>query len=378
MAKVLILYVDAGHGHRKVAEAVGEELKSRTIPELHVEIADALEKTNWMFRRSYSQIYFRLVLWVPWLWGFFYYVLNVPFVYFLVAPLRSLWNQLQSQKLRNYLKVERFDLILFTHFFPAEVSATAKRKGQIQSKLITIVTDVIPHCVWQNPGTDYYWMMAEESVEVLAERGVPRNQICAKGIPVSCEFLKQNDVVALRNRFGLKPGRLTILFTSGSFGIGPTEAVLDSFKELGEKIQVLVICGKNRVLFETLNQKRFSFPVILFGFVDNMYEIMSVADLLIAKPGGATTCESLIKKLPMIIMSPIPGQESYNAQWLLSHRAAFKINRMTDIKNVIAQILQQPNVLESAKQAVERIAKPCATADVADFILEQLKNPECR
>ena len=376
MAKVLILYVDAGHGHRKVAEAVGAELKSRNIPGLQIEIADALERTNRLFHRSYPQVYFRLVLWVPWLWGFFYYILNLPLVYFFVAPLRSAWNWLQSQNLRGYLKAGQFDVILFTHFFPAEVSATVKRKGLVHSKLITIVTDVIPHCVWQNPGTDYYWVMAEESADVLVQRGVPRSQILPMGIPVSLEFLKQNDVSVLRNKFGLKPGRLTILFTSGSFGIGPTEAVLDSFKEIGEQIQVLVVCGKNKTLFETLNQKLFPFPVIILGFVENMPELMSVADLLIAKPGGATTCESLVKKLPMVITSPIPGQESYNAKWLLGHHAAFEINHTSEIKDVVVKIINQPNLLEAARNVIEQIAKPRAAADIADFILTQLRSME--
>ncbi len=371
MTKILILYVEAGHGHRKVAEAVEKELRSRNQSDLHIEIADALEKTNWLFRRSYPQIYFLLVLWAPWLWGFFYFLLNLPAVYFLIAPVRSLWNWLQSGTLRQYLTSGQFDFILFTHFFPAEVCATAKKRGKLNAQLITIVTDVIPHTVWQNMGTDSYWVMAEESVKVLVRRGVARQQIYSKGIPVSSEFLQKNDLSVLKEKFGLKPNRLTILFTSGSFGIGPTEAVLDSFRELGNQIQALVICGRNRTLFESLNQKRFSFPVTLFGFVDNMHEMMSVSDLLIAKPGGATMCESLVKKIPMVIMSPIPGQESYNANWLLSHQAAFQITNPSEIKDIIVRIVNQPGLLDSMREAINRIARPRATSDIADFLLRK-------
>lgn len=374
MTKVLILYVEAGHGHRKVAEAVERELRARNRPDFHIEISDALEKTSRFFRCSYPKIYFYLVLWVPWLWGLLYYLLNFPAIYFLIAPVRSLWNWFQSGKLRQYLESEKFDLILFTHFFPAEVCATAKKRGKLNAQLITIVTDVIPHTVWQNPGTDLYWVMAEESVEALLRRGVAHEQICPKGIPVSSEFLETNNSIVLKNRFGLKPNRLTILFTSGSFGIGPVEAVLNSFQEFGDQIQVLVICGKNRTLFGSLNQKRPSFPLTLFGFVNNMHEMMSVSDLLIAKPGGATMCESLVKKIPMIIMSPIPGQESYNAKWLLSHQAAFQIAHSAEVKDIVSRILNQPSLLVSMRQAIERIAKPRATSDIADFILERSKN----
>ncbi len=369
MAKILILYVDAGQGHRKVAEAVAEELRSRNILGLQIEVFDALKKTNWLFRRSYPFTYHHMVMWVPWLWGFFYYFTNLRAVYFLIAPLRSFWNWLQSGTLRHYLKQKRFDCIVFTHFFPAEVCATTKKKGLLNSKLITLVTDVIPHAVWQNPGTDHYWVMADESVTALTKNGILPSQIHAGGIAVSSEFLKKLDVPALKSKFGLHPDRLTILFTSGSFGIGPTEAVLNSLEPLGNGVQALVVCGNNQVLFSSLNQKRFSFPVILFGFVNNMYELMSVADLLVAKPGGATTCESLVKNLPMVIMSPIPGQESYNAEWLVNHKAAFQIKDTNEIKDIVSKILNQRDVLNSMRQAIKGIAKPQASRDIADFIL---------
>src|SRR3990167_4267396 len=133
MTKVLLLYVEAGHGHRKVAEAIAEELKSRNFPELHIEVLDALAKTNKLFQKSYPQIYYQLVVLVPWLWGFFYHLINLRWVYFFISPLRSIWNWLQSKKLREYVKTKRFDFILFTHFFPAEVCASLKRKGDLDS-----------------------------------------------------------------------------------------------------------------------------------------------------------------------------------------------------------------------------------------------------
>ncbi|MBI4357845.1 MAG: hypothetical protein HY584_00975 [Candidatus Omnitrophica bacterium] len=373
MSKVLILYVEAGHGHKKVAEAVRDELRSRNVPGLSVDIFDALRKTNWLFRNFYPKAYYFLVIFAPWLWGFFYYVTNLPMIYGLIAPIRTLWNWIQSSNLRAYLEREQFDFILFTHFFPAEVSATAKQKGRLRATLITIVTDVIPHAVWINPGTDSYWVMAEESRQRLLRSGVSEDQIYPNGIPISREFITTNDRPALEKKLGLQPNRLSILFSSGSFGIGPTEQVLDSFRDLRDQIQVLVVCGNNRSLYGSLSGKQFPFPLILFGFVDNMHEIMSVSDLLIAKPGGATTCESLAKKLPMIILEPIPGQESYNAEWLIKRRAAFGMDRPGTIKDLVQEMIQNPELLASAKKAIEEIAKPHAASDLADFIAEHSK-----
>jgi processive 1,2-diacylglycerol beta-glucosyltransferase len=371
MTKILILHVEAGHGHRKVAEAIQEEIQSRNLPDVEVEVLDALTRTNWLFQKTYPQVYFQLVLWAPWLWGFFFYFSHLKLIYALIAPLRFLWNRFQSGKLRAYLKEKRFDTILFTHFFPAEVCASAKARGEIDAELITIVTDVIPHRVWQNPGTDEYWVMAEESAQALKKQGVSELQIHVGGIPISKKFLEPYNRNELKIKYGFNSDGLTMLFTSGSFGIGPTEATLDSFSEFGNRIQALVVCGKNDHLYNRLKERAYSFPVVVFGFVDNMHEIMSCADLLIAKPGGATMCESLAKGIPIIISGAIPGQESYNAEWLLKHQAAFQMKTVGDIKNLVSKILEQPQVLETTKQGIGNIAKPFAAREVANFLFNR-------
>ena len=373
MAKALFLYVNAGFGHRKVAEAVYRELALRREDGLELEIFDALQKTNFLFQSSYSSLYHWMVMRASWLWGFCFSLTGAPFIYPLISPLRTIWNWFQSFELRRYLQEGKYDHIIFTHFFPAEVCATLKRKGKIKSNLITIVTDVIPHRVWINPGTDHFWVMAEESAKILTARGVHPNQIHIKGIPISTHFLEPVDRAAIRKKLELKEHRLTVLFSGGSFGMGPTEEVLNSFSELKDKVQAIVVCGQNKILLHALNSKKFSFPVRLFGFVENMHELMSASDLLVAKPGGATTCESLVKGLPMIMTSPIPGQESQNAEWLASHRAAFKVTSPSEITTIVKRMAQNPESLELVRSAIQTIAKPNATKDLADFILKQTR-----
>src|SRR3989338_2049438 len=128
MTKILILHVEAGYGHRKVAEALAEEFQSQRDPELYVEVLDALKKTNRSFENFYTRFYYSTVRWVPWLWSFFYFLTDWPFLYLLIRPIRSAGNQFYSKPLQAYLEKEKFDFIIFTHFFPAEVCATLKRK----------------------------------------------------------------------------------------------------------------------------------------------------------------------------------------------------------------------------------------------------------
>ena len=41
---------------------------------------------------------------------------------------------------------------------------------------------------------------------------------------------------------------------------------------------------------------------------------MSISDLVVTKPGGLTTTESLASGLPIVAINPIPGQEEKNAE----------------------------------------------------------------
>jgi processive 1,2-diacylglycerol beta-glucosyltransferase len=369
--RVLVLYTDAGHGHQKSAEAIREELEADNLSNITIEVSNALDRTNPLFKRFYPAIYFRLILWAPWLWGFFFYATNAKVFYFFIKPLRSIWNYLQSAPLRRYLKEKNYDYVLSTHFFASQVSARLKRKKEIKSHIITIVTDVVPHRVWFNDGSDTYWVMAEDSAKVLRSFGCPSEMIKVGGIPISKQFLTRYHRPLLQTKFGLEHGRDTLLFSSGSFGLGPTAQILDSLVDFPKPLQVIVVCGNNQTLFTQLSRKKYPFPLALFGFVNNMHELMSVADLLIAKAGGMTTCESLAVNLPMILTSSIPGQETGNTNWLLARKAAVQAERPDQARRLIEEILTQPCRLEVLKNAARAIAKPHAAAEIIDFMLIQ-------
>ncbi len=373
MKKILILHVEAGYGHKKVAESIAEAFRAMKRSDLTIEIADALDRTNPSFKKSYPRIYFQMVKWAPWLWGWFYYGTNHPWVTMLMRPFRRFWNWINSKALENWLCQQQFDVIVFTHFFPAEVCASLKREGKLRSLLVTVVTDVIPHSVWQNEGTDVYWVMADESREALLRRDPMLTQIEVKGIPISSIFSAPVDAAQTRSKLGLSNNRFTILLTSGSFGIGPTEQILTLLNQWKDKIQAIVVCGQNKKLYQNLNGKKFSFPLVLLGFVNNMHELMSVSDLMFAKPGGATMCESLAKNLPMLMMSPIPGQETYNARWLVRHGAAFELRTPDDITKIMPKIFGAPEFVSSLRAAILSIAKPNASRDLVDYILDKLK-----
>lgn len=372
--RITVLHASAGHGHAKAAEAVKEGLVACGVPESEVTVIDALEETPAWFRKGYTSSYYFSVKHLPQMWGCAYALMDQNWFYnFVGAPARKWVNDFVAERLIRRISSEAPEVIVCTHFLSPEVVGRAKIRGRLDSRLITVVTDFIPHRFWTNPGTDHYWVMSEEGKRMLESRAVPSGKITAGGIPVSLKFRPQDAKSEARRKEGLDPARFTLLITSGSFGLGPTEEVMKTLREFGDRIQVIVVCGKNQDLFQTLKKESYPFRMRLYGFVSHMDELMEAGDLVIAKPGGATTSECLAKGIPMVIVEPIPGQEAGNARLLKERNAAFFLGEPKDIRVILKGILDYPEVLAEKKKSIRRLARPDAAVDLAQFLMGQLK-----
>ena len=130
--------------------------------------------------------------------------------------------------------------------------------------------------------------------------------------------------------------------------------------------QFLVVAGRNpelesaarKVLAET------GLAGAVHGFIGNMDALMDAADLVISKPGGLTTAEALVKKLPMIIINPIPGQEAKNTEYLLSQNVAVEAEDLESILSRKAAEDPTPEAMAMSRERHERVR--AAMANLTD------------
>ena len=371
--RVVIFHASAGHGHQKAAEAVREGLLAEGVPEKEILLRDALDDTPPWFKKYYTSLYYYSVKHTPNLWGATYHLAEHPWLYEIIGRrVRRLINGGMAKRLVELLLREKPQAVICTHFMSPEVVGHLKSSGRFDTFLISAVTDFVPHTFWVNPGTDHYWVMSDEGKENLLRRGLLPERVTAGGIPISLRFRPQNKGKEIRRREGLDLNRFTLLITSGSFGLGPANEVLRCLQEFSEKIQVLVVCGNNQRQYDLLRNGHFPFPIKVYGFVSNMDELMEASDLLIAKPGGATTSESLAKGIPMVVLEPIPGQETGNAHLLRERNAAFFLGKPEDIRIILKGIFDYPQVLEEKMRAIHKLAKPDAAIDLARLVLSKI------
>ena len=99
-----------------------------------------------------------------------------------------------------------------------------------------------------------------------------------------------------------------------------------------------------------------------------MPDLMEASDLMIAKSGGSTTSESLAKNLCMVVMSPIPGQETRNAKLLRDSDASFFLQKPSQISGIMQGILSDPSLMVRKQRAIAGLSRP----DAADNLVQML------
>jgi processive 1,2-diacylglycerol beta-glucosyltransferase len=370
--KILLVYATAGIGHKKAAMAVKKAYEEMNLPGVEVALIDALDYTNDFFRWSYLQSYLLMVNKLPTFWGLSYYLTDIPFIDLFVSYIRRINNWANSKKLVNYILDTKPDVIISTHFFASEVIADLKQKSLVLSKLVTIVTDYRLHAWWVCEGTDAYVVASEDTRRDLEARKVDPSKIKVMGIPIEPVFSKSLDRPKIFKETALRDDLFTILVIGGGFGVGPIEGIVKVIAGIPRELQAVVVCGHNAELERRIRslKDQYKLNMKVLGFIDNVYEYMDISDVLITKSGGITVSESLAKDIPLIVISPILGQETGNCAFLVRNKAAVKVNKLYDLKDALEGLISDPVKLDEMKEAIKRIAKPLAAYDVAKFTYE--------
>lgn len=371
-AKILVLSASVGAGHLRAAEAVELALRE-TAPEATIRNVDVLTCTNAAFRRIYGQAYLDLVNKAPHVLGYFYDHMDKPRrADSKRDALRGMVEKLNLGDLCDLLECDPstgagWDAVVNTHFLPASILARMRKKRKVKTPHMTVTTDFETHRLWVNQPCDHYTTATDEGAAYLGHWGVPQEDISATGIPIHPIFARPKDRDECRRRQGVEGKRPVVLQLAGGFGVGPVERIFQSIVGMKTAVELVVVAGKNAAAKKKLEAARVPdhHRVKVLGFTDQMDELMAAADVVVSKPGGLTTSETLARGAAMVIVNPIPGQESRNSDYLLENGAAIKVNNLPTLAHKLEALLQDEPRLRQLRDNARRIARPQAAFDVA-------------
>ncbi len=362
MPRLLLLSASAGAGHNRAAEAVHESARAY-CPGVETEWVDSLKYTNRLFARLYEKSYVWMASYSPSLWGILYKQAGKNVERRKLDKLVELHDRLTYRKLIERVEAFRPDAILCTHFLPGNV-VLAKKVGV---PVYFVVTDFDAHALWVNRKASGYFVASDEVKVQLARYGYPADRVRVTGIPIHPAFAQEAPP---------RPeGGPRLLFMSGGFGMGHMEEALERLLEIRVPFGLTVVAGKNEKMRRRLAAVAGPRAEV-HGFVTNVHELMARSDLIITKAGGLTVSECLARRLPMVVFSPIPGQEECNADFLLEHGCAVKARTLDVLDFKVLELLENPARLDMMKRACGAVARPFAGRDVLRHVLDE--NPPRR
>lgn len=300
MKKILIFYASYGGGHLSAARSIKEYLENN-YPDYEISLVDCVKYINNALNKVSTTAYNEMAKKAPWAWGKLYTKSEGG----VIAKVSSASNKILSFKLNKLLQDFKPDLIISTHFFGSQMCSILKKRGKIDSILATVMTDYAPHEQWlmNSSMIDYFFVAHDGMKQSLIERGIDKDKVFATGIPLSNRFLQSYNKEEILNSLGLKMNKKTILFfAGGEYGLGKstTYDILRTLANDFSNIQVVAISGKNEKMKKSFDylvkQSNSEENIKVLDYTNKVPELMSIADLVITKPGGLTTTESLASR----------------------------------------------------------------------------------
>ena len=369
--RVCILTLGVGSGHVRASETVQRALYDGSDP-VEVKVVDALDSAHRWFHWLYVNPYWWMLRHAPWLWRRLFEWRQRK-LHRSTAP-SWIFRRGCRETLRQ-IKSFAPQLVIVTEIGAAEIAALGRREGWFNAPILAVQTDFHTEPPWVQAEIDVYCVGSEEARAQLFAWGVLPNRVLLCGIPVDAAFALSFDKNDLMQALGLDPRRPVVLVMGGGMGPVPMDRVVSSLELCNAPMQVLAVAGHDRDLRQRLEllRGRLAMDLHLFGWTENVPELMAVSDLLITKPGGLTTAEALAAGLPMILTHPIPGPEERHIRYLAQSGVAFHAETLNDIPRLASRLLSSPDELsEIRRRALER-SRPDAAHAIAQVALALLE-----
>jgi processive 1,2-diacylglycerol beta-glucosyltransferase len=342
-----------------------------------VRIEDALDYASPIFSTAYARSYLELSQRAPLVWQMFYESTDsndsewTP----IRDRMRGLVAELAVTKLKDLIRQYAPAAIICTHFLPAELLMRLKLAGEMRLPTYTVITDHAVHNQWITPGVDGYFVASEFPRKLMIDRGVAGAIIHVTGIPVNPNIAQPKDPRAMRQQHDLPlDGAIITLFGGG---LVPTRArrMVEGLIALEQAGMLVVVAGRNSELPAALTDLSDGEHMRLrvLDQIDYVDDLVAASDLVITKAGGLIVSEVLARGAPMVVIDPIPGQEEWNADYLVSSGAGLQLRVVEWIPWTVEQLLNAPERLATLRLHAGEAGRPNAARDIAEQIAHELR-----
>ncbi|MFI5355832.1 MAG: glycosyltransferase [Opitutales bacterium] len=362
--RILVLTSSTGGGHDARAEAFAEWCFQLYRHDVDVRIEQMLERSsvvnsagvnlyNWIQQRS------------PWLHKLFYAIVEVLSV--LNRSSVTFGSAYYLQVLREYQP----HLILSVH--------DCLNRGYFQLARKVLGADQVrcaTYCGefsggwgysrnWIEPSVDLYFSRTPTARDFAIKKGIPAERVRVRGYLMQPRAYLEHIPVEERGHYrekilGLRPDLFTVFLATGGNGANNHFALLPALMRHADRCQAVVVCGRNKQIFNELIHWRANHPAFnchIEGYSDIMHLLMQVSDVIVSR-GGTTTCaKALAFECPIIFnaFGGIMPQEELTWKFFRNGAGTPKVESTEDFTALLDEWLREPSAYERARQDFLRL-----------------------
>ncbi len=313
VTRALLVYGYEPSGHSAAAFAIEEAGRKAGLSFSRVEIAGEHHPAAGL---GVARAYHGLLRTAPGLYGALY---RGAWARSVLRAVRSAYLTLGgARRLREGVRRSGAEVVVCPQAAVAAVLSEARRRGDLEIPVVSVLTDYGVHPFWTVPPGDLILAPTDAAASLLISRGA---RAAVTGIPVHPAFSAAPERDAARRLLGLPLSAPVVLVSGGGKGLGNLKRCVHELLRAQPRATLLVLCGVNERLRDSLARAE---RVRAFGPQPAAFvaALMAASDLHLGKPGGLSAAESLASGLPMALTSSLPGQEEANAAHLLACGAA--------------------------------------------------------
>ncbi len=392
---ILFLIADTGAGHRSAANAIrnaliliaqkeqeewlaqqqmatDEQLSCKPAPPSYrIEIVDVFEEYSRFPLRETVKLYGPAIRYRPKLYGRVYHLSNKAQRF---SAMETVSTPLIRNGLLRLITSVKPDIIVSVHPLLNHVTIRALQDLDIHIPFITVVTDLVSaHNAWFALGADAYIVPTEYAGEVALKQGIELERVHNLGMPIDPKFTQTlESKQELQRKLGLESGLAVVLLVGGGEGAMGLRSAVHAISQARLPVQLLIITGRNKRLYVQLQRERSSLhvPARVFGFVQNMPEMMHASDVIVTKAGPGTICEALACNLPIILSGYVPGQEEGNITYVEQNEVGVLAYDSVELINMLRRLVKPGSeLLRRELENAKRVSRPRASFDIANCIL---------
>ncbi len=374
--RFLCLYLDTGGGHRAPAKVLESLFKERyPEDEVSVKIRHGFAHNNYAARFCFETFYHLSLNIYPAMYSFVYRS-GGPVSQHLMS--RALDLTTRNHFRRMFEEEQPTDIVIF-HFALIKVVKWALQDLKIKPNVSVMVLDPFtPHSSWFMDPSLQHLLYSQRAKDIaVKEYGVAPENIHVMPFLLNKKFLADYSTCSvneLREKYGIPHGKKVVLISGGGEGLSDSLPIVLDFIRRKVDFTVIVVCGRSVTLKKSLDliaATETSLDLRVYGFVDNMPELVKICDCGIIKPGASSVMEFYACRKPVVVSSFVYGQELGNVQFVVDNGIGFFVQKPKRIGQVVTELLNDEKRLSLIQKNFDRLDVSFDGQKIVDYLIDR-------